>query len=71
MVNEVRYKGLAGTVEFCAENQLYFGKLIGVNALVTYEGQSFVLLEKSFVEAVDDYLTIKVEMENDLVIESK
>lgn len=56
MKNYLEYKGYIGTVEFSAEDKIFFGKIQGINDLVTFEGASVDELEKSFRESVLDYL---------------
>jgi predicted HicB family RNase H-like nuclease len=56
MKNYLEYKGYIGTVEFSAEDKIFFGKIQGINDLVTFEGTSVDELEKSFQESVLDYL---------------
>lgn len=50
------YKGYQGSVGFSAEDEVFYGKVEGVNDLVTFEGDSVKTLKESFEEAVDDYL---------------
>ena len=54
--NVMEYKGYVGTVEFSAEDNILFGKVIGINGLVSYEGDSIRTLREDFKAAVDDYL---------------
>ena len=49
-------KGFSGTVEYSPEDDVLFGKLIGINGLVSYEGKSIDELKDDFREAVDDYV---------------
>jgi len=56
MSNIIRYKDFYGSVEFSSEDNCFFGKIIGVDDLVTFEGSSVDELKKAFCEAVDDYL---------------
>ena len=56
MKNYLEYNGYLGTVEFSAEDKVFFGKIQGINDLVLFEGESVSELENSFREAVDDYL---------------
>lgn len=56
MKNRLTYKGYTGTVEFSAEDKLFFGKIEGVDDLVSYEGENIFALENSFIEAVEDYM---------------
>ncbi|WP_303837380.1 type II toxin-antitoxin system HicB family antitoxin [Ruminococcus flavefaciens] len=54
--NVLEYKGYIGTVEFSAADNILFGKVIGINGLVSYEGNSISTLRKDFEAAVDNYL---------------
>jgi predicted HicB family RNase H-like nuclease len=56
MKNCLEYKGYAGTVEFSADDKIFFGKVQGINDLVTFEGASVDELENAFKGSVDDYL---------------
>lgn len=56
MNNALEYKGYYGIVEFSVDNSTFFGKLFGINDLITFEGESVKELEKSFCNAVDDYI---------------
>ena len=52
----LEYKGYLGTVEFSAEDNCLFGKVIGINDLISYEAQEVSELKEVFEEAVNDYL---------------
>ena len=52
----IKYKDYTGTVHFSAEDKVFFGKIFGINDLVTFEGENVDELLLSFREAVDDYL---------------
>ena len=56
MKNYLEHKGYIGTVEFSAEDKIFFGKIQGINDLVTFEGTSVDELEQSFQEGVVVYL---------------
>jgi len=56
MSNFLEYKGYYGTVDFSVADNILFGKVIGVNSLISYEGDSIQSLRKDFEDAVDDYL---------------
>lgn len=56
MANNLTYKGYVGTVEYSTEDEVFYGKVFGINDLVNFEGQSVAEIKKSFEEAVDDYL---------------
>ncbi len=50
------YKGYVGSVRFSAADEVFYGKLEGIDALISFEGSSVQQLKKAFHEAVDDYL---------------
>lgn len=56
MENKLIYKGYLGTVNFSAEDEVFYGKIHGINDLVTFEGKSVSELKNSFSESIDDYL---------------
>jgi predicted HicB family RNase H-like nuclease len=44
------------TVHFSAEDEVFYGKIIGINDLVSFEGTTVKELKIAFEEAVEDYL---------------
>lgn len=58
MNNTMKYKGYVGSVEFSEEDALFFGKVLGVRALISYEGENARDLVEDFHSAVDDYLEL-------------
>lgn len=58
MKNLVEYKGYVGSIEFSQENELFYGKVQGIRALISYEGTNATELINDFHAAVDDYLEL-------------
>ena len=58
MSNTMEYKGYIGSVEFSPEDRLFFGKVQGIQALISYEGPTADELIGDFQSAVDDYLML-------------
>ena len=56
MKNLLEYKGYFGTVEFSSADKVLFGKVLGINGLLSYEGESVQALKDDFEQAIDDYL---------------
>jgi predicted HicB family RNase H-like nuclease len=50
------YKGYSGTIEYSDADEVLFGKVLGISGLISYEGDSLRNLRKDFEGAVDDYL---------------
>ena len=44
------------TIHYSSDDEVFFGKVIGVNDLITFEGTSVGELKSAFQEAIDDYL---------------
>ncbi len=55
MKNVLEYKGYTGSVEFSAEDNVFFGKIVGIRDVITFEGSSVKELTKAFHQAVNDY----------------
>ena len=62
MKNSLSYKGFYGSVEFSDEDNVFFGRIIGINDRITYEGDSVNSLRKDFNAAVDEYLSVCTEL---------
>ena len=54
--NLIEYKNYYGSVNFDAEELIFYGKLEFIQALVTYEATTAKQIKKEFENAVDDYL---------------
>jgi predicted HicB family RNase H-like nuclease len=52
----LQYKGYYASVHFSSEDEVFYGKVLGINDLISFEGSSVKELKKAFEEAVDDYL---------------
>jgi predicted HicB family RNase H-like nuclease len=55
MKDLIKYKEYFGTVHFSAEDEVFYGKIEGVDDLVSFEGKTVEELKKAFIEAVEDY----------------
>jgi len=55
MKDLLKYKEYLGTVHFSAEDEVFYGKIEGVDDLVSFEGKTVEELKQAFIEAVDDY----------------
>lgn len=55
-MNTLKYKDYIGTVNYSEEDDIFFGKVEGINGLVNFEGESVKELKAAFQEAVDAYL---------------
>jgi predicted HicB family RNase H-like nuclease len=55
-MNHLEYKGYTGSIEYSREYDLLYGKIQGINGLISYEGKTGKELESDFKEAIDIYL---------------
>lgn len=60
----MKYKGYEGSVEYSTNNGCFYGKIENIEDLVTYGAQTLEGVEKSFREAVDDYIEFCKEASN-------
>lgn len=56
MKDVLEYKGYIGKVSFDADDKVLYGKIIGIDDLILFEGNSVEELVNAFEESVDDYL---------------
>ena len=56
MNNILEYKNYIGSIEFSDEDMLFYGKVLGIKSLISYEGKSASELVKNFHNSIDDYL---------------
>lgn len=56
MKDVLTYKDYMGSVHYCAEDEIFYGKLEGIEDLVTFEAKNVDALKSAFKESVEDYL---------------
>ena len=54
--DQLQYKDFIGSVNFSANDQIYYGKIEGISDLVTFEGNSVQMLTLDFHQVVEDYI---------------
>lgn len=64
----LNYKGFIGSVHFSADDNVFFGKLEGINDLVTFEGETVKELTDAFHYVVDEHIK---DCENDNIASEK
>jgi predicted HicB family RNase H-like nuclease len=62
MTNTMEYKGYNARVEFEAEDELFVGRLAGINDIISFHGSTVEELKNAFHESVDDYLVFCSEI---------
>ena len=56
MKSILKYKGFIGSVNFSAEDRAFYGKIEGINDLVTFEGTTVDELEEAFKYMVEEHI---------------
>lgn len=57
MSDTMEYRGYTGSVEYSAEDNLLFGRLVGIRDRVLFDGEDVKTLRHNFQGAVDEYLS--------------
>lgn len=57
-MNILNYKGYQGRVEFSAEDDCLFGKVLGIKSLLTFEGANAEEIRSDFEGCIDEYLAM-------------
>lgn len=65
MGDTLKHKGYYAEVHFSAEDEVFYGQIIGISDLVNFESDSVKGLKKSFKESVEDYLETCKELNRD------
>ena len=56
-MGKLRYKGYSGSVEYSQEDNVLYGRVLGLRgSLISYEGSSIEEIKRDFEAAVDNYL---------------
>jgi predicted HicB family RNase H-like nuclease len=56
MKDVLTYKGFIGSVHYNSKDRVFFGKIEGINDLVTFEGTTVDELENGFRFMVDEHI---------------
>ncbi|MDR2687608.1 MAG: type II toxin-antitoxin system HicB family antitoxin [Oscillospiraceae bacterium] len=56
MNNHLEHRGYVGSVEYSEEDDCFFGRVLGVRGLISYEGESVQELKQDFYGAVDEHI---------------
>lgn len=58
----LQYNGYYAEVHFSTEDDVFYGKLIGISDLILFEADSVKALKNAFIEAVEDYIETCAEL---------
>jgi Uncharacterized protein encoded in hypervariable junctions of pilus gene clusters len=52
----LQYKDYIASIHYNSADEVFYGKILGIDDLISFEGSSVKELKKSFKEAVEDYI---------------
>lgn len=55
-MNTLKYKDFIASIQYSEEDEVFVGKIEGINSVIAFEGTSVIELKEAFVEAVEYYL---------------
>jgi predicted HicB family RNase H-like nuclease len=55
-MNTMNYKGYTARVELDERDDLFAGRILGLRAIVSFQGETVIELRRAFEAAVDDFL---------------
>ena len=55
-MSTLHYKDYYGTINVSEEDNILYGKVIGIKGLLSYEGETVEELKQDFREVVDEYI---------------
>ncbi len=58
MNNTLSYKGFSARIEFSADDNVFFGRIIGIDDIVTFHAETVGELNSEMKETVDFYLEV-------------
>lgn len=56
MINALKYRGYVGSSEYSTKDEVFHGKIEGIDGLVTFEANNSKDMQKAFEESVDSYI---------------
>ena len=62
MINSMSYKGYAASMIFDAEDKIIVGRILDVDDIISFHGESVAEFETNFHAAIEDYLAASKEL---------
>lgn len=57
MINTISYRGYTASMVFDAEDKVIVGRVVDIDDIITFHGESVAEFEQNFHTVVDDYVT--------------
>ena len=62
MINSMSYKGYAASMIFDPEDKIIVGRILDIDDIISFHGESVAEFEASFHAAIEDYLAASKEL---------
>ena len=62
MINSMSYKGYTASMVFDAEDKIIVGRVLDIDDIISFHGESIAEFESNFHAAVEDYLAASIEL---------
>ena len=62
MSSLMEYKGYHAKIEYSAEDEVFVGRVLGINDVLAFDGENVEELKTMFCECIDDYLEMCQEL---------
>ena len=62
MINSMTYKGYTASMVFDAEDKIIVGRILDVDDIISFHGESVAEFETNFHAAIEDYLAASKEL---------
>ena len=66
MTDLIEYKKFFGSLHFNSDDEIFYGKIEGINDLISFEGKTVKDIKRNFKDAVNDYIYICKENDKPL-----
>jgi len=67
MKDVLKYRDFYGSVHYSSSDEVFYGKIEGINDLVTFEGNSVSSIKSAFEESVLDYIETCEELDKPIL----
>ena len=57
------YKGYRANIEFDEDADIYYGEVMNISDVITFQGETFQEVTKAFVDSVEDYIEFCEELD--------
>ena len=56
MIKVLEYKGYKASIKFDDEDQVIVGRVLGIEDIITFHGESVTQFEKAFHQSINSYM---------------